>query len=550
MTDLSAWIVDNDWVKGTYLCGFLSTGTPATSADALAGQHGIRLWSHRQSVVPERFQKPKTTLIHKAGIPYLVTRTDFMNKMDASRLAAVKTLISEENAVYLQSCYDKFFAKAAPSANRTIDMLFRSHKAALSWESTDGVSETNLRLVVNPSALINKDLSGFGTSKTHAAHLVRQVIEKDIFQRRFALLRARFAAKCPGVPPPLITGTKMDLVAFHLFVRSCPGPISDLAAVDDSLTGAFIGLGDLGVAARILEEVSHSSATEEERRSFGVTPETDAAALQDIKNTIAGIEQNIQDVRADVAVLQVNAIPEEDRLFPSAFLHEQNFQTPEGVSFGAVCKALGSLVTKAISKDNLRDTIAKEPTEYGFRNVYRRSIHEKYFQSSFEAFPDAIQELLEQSVSFGQELLGQSGPTSFGSSPGADFDAFLLRMSSEDRDFYFKDVGDTALADATTELQRTEILSKRITAARFVYIAHRRALDGGLVTKTPLQVFMDSMTAYLQRREEKHAKAVAKAATRSAAKAKTRAAKKAAPKAAFLQTPDNLWSRSRSRSPR
>lgn len=262
------------------------------------------------------------------------------------------------------------------------------------------------------------------------------------------------------------------------------------------------------------------------------------------------VRSGVEDVRADVAVLQVNAIPEEDRLFPSAFLREQNFQTPEGVSFGAVCKALGSLVTKAISKDNLRDTIAKEPTEYGFRNVYRRSIHEKYFQSSFEDLPDAI-----------QELLAQSGPTSFGLSPGADFDAFLLRMSSEERDFYFKDVGDTALADATTELQRTEILSKRITAARFIYIAHRRALDGALVTKTPLQVFMDSMTTYLQRRKEKHAKAVAKAAARSAAKTKAktkaRAATKSAPKTASSQTcsfTDSSWavqpSRSRSRSPR
>jgi hypothetical protein len=121
-------------------------------------------------------------------------------------------------------------------------------------------------------------------------------LESSTFQRRWGALCAllqqrRKQSNCDYCPPPMVNGTKMDLVAFHLFIRCCGGPISNITIAQDTLRAAFIGLGDLREASKVLEEISRSEASAEEQMSFGIDAKSQADALIAIRKALVDQQQ-------------------------------------------------------------------------------------------------------------------------------------------------------------------------------------------------------------------------------------------------------------------
>jgi hypothetical protein len=100
-------------------------------------------------------------------------------------------------------------------------------------------------------------------------------MESLSFKRRLEFIRRNLEH---GIDV-IIEGTSMDIIAFHILLRSCDGPIADVTIATDALRGAFVGLGDMREISRLITETIASKTSAEEQISFGITPETQCDAI-------------------------------------------------------------------------------------------------------------------------------------------------------------------------------------------------------------------------------------------------------------------------------
>lgn len=509
--DLSAMVVDGGKIKAPQLCGYLNTGVLATDSKTLDDQNGPRLWANRKTRVPEE-HKDGMNLILPGAIPYLVARTDFISKMDKDRFDAVSKMITtitgENSSTTVQ--LNEFYYKFQDDGNNAckVSKLFRSEKATMCWHELPGGGN---RLLVDVAKIVAANLEIFNCPKTQAARYVKTVMGSNDFERRWAalciIIQRRKQNSCPL---PVVDGTKMDFMAFHLFIRCCKGPASDFICAEDALRSTFIGLGDLREASKILAEIISNSqvATTEEQASYGIDEKTQADAVAGLRIQVAGIKEELSEVKTKVEsmneemdILMTNIIPAPYRLFVCGYVDERFDYKSTELPRERILRVFGGLVTQALGECGMRDTIGTESTSYGQRNVYDIRVHLECFDKCYkEKLPARI---VEELVKF---RVQETRNVNLGNR-----DFFNQAVDQENRDELFKDITDTKLADAGSDpIERERVFYDRSNSMWFIF---KKELDiatkaGGEddVTVNRTNVFESCKKIYTQRRMDNKTK--------------------------------------------
>jgi hypothetical protein len=527
--DLSALVVDGGKIKAPYLCGYLNTGILATDSKTLDVQSGPRLWANRKTRVPEDY-KDGMNLILPGAVPYLVARTDFISKMDKARFNAVSKMITAmtaENAavvVQLKEFYYKFYGDDDSCNNCKVSKLFRSEKATMFWHE---FPEGN-RLLVDVAKIVAANLEMFNCPKTQAARYVKTVMGSNDFERRWGalciILQRRKQNSCPL---PVVEGTKMDFMAFHLFIRCCKGPASDFICAEDALRSTFIGLGDLREASKILAEIiSNSQATStEEQASYGIDEKTQADAVAGLRIQVEGIKEELSEVKTKVGVmneemdiLMTNIIPAPNRIYVCGYMDKHFAYESTTLPRLDVLRLFGGLVSKLLGEKGLRETIGKEETttasfasgQWKQRNVYDDRIHLEAFGECFKTLPLHLPGELakfrrEEEYRFKRSVR----------------DLYNEALTDVNKDELFKDVGDTKLKDAGEDREKRErIFIDREQGLWFIFkkeyeVLQRSSSDGGFAEAA----FKSAAALYTKRRMDKKNKEDEKKKRKAEAKA-------------------------------
>jgi hypothetical protein len=527
--DLSCLIVDGK-IKASYLCGYLNTGVLAINSKIVEKQSGGRLWSNRKVHVPEKY-KEGINFILPEGVVHLMAYTDFMSKMDEARLEALSKICPVEG---LKELYEKFQGDISDGCK--MSKLFKCEKAALSWHMEEEGECCCSRLLVDAAMVVAANLILFECSFTHASRFVKTVLESSIFECRWGALCAtlqqrRKQSNCDYCPPPIMNGTKMDLMAFHLFVRCCSGPVSDLTTAQGGLRAAFVGLGDLREASKVLEEISRSEASPKEQASYGIDAETQADALVALRAQVASIAEEFVEVKTDVDILKTNIIPAPNRIYVCGYIDTHfDYSSTELPRLRVLC-LFGGLVSRLLGEKGLRETIGSEETSgpWKKRNVYDDRVH-------LESFHECLATL---SAHCATELEKLGEETCFHRSHRNLYDSALGEV---DKDELFKDMTDTKLADAGDDRdERERVFIEREKGLWYIFkteLEVKERASGGTAATEDLagEAFEKAVALYTQRRldkknketekkKQKAAKAVAKAVAKaSAVAAKTAAA--------------------------
>ncbi len=561
--DLSVFIA-NGRILAPYLCGYLNTGILATTSKILDSQNGSRTWNDRKIHVPDEY-KCDTNLILPAGIPHLVAYTDFISRMDEARLEAVCKICPEEKEK-LKEFYAKFQASFDGGCCH-VSKLFKSDKSALSWQMIPEYG-CGTRLMVDAAKIVSANLELFGCShKKNATRHVKMVLTSKELERRWGALGLALERRKQNCPPPkIVDGTKLDFLGFHLFLRCCKGPASDLTTVEDAVRGAFIGLGDLREASKILEEISKSEATTEEQASYGVDGKTQADSLEALRAQVASIVEDFSEVKTKVETmdttvetmgtvvetigttvdtmgttvetmgttvetmgtavetLRTNIIPSPNRIYVCGYMDKHFAYESTALPRLEVLRLFGGLVSKLLGDKGLRETIGKEETttasgQWKQRNVYDDRIHLEAFGECFKTLPLHLPGELakfrrEEEYRFKRSVR----------------DLYNEMLTGVNKDELFKDVGDTKLRDAGEDREKRErVFIDREQSLWFTFrkeyeVLQRSSSDGGSAAAA---AFKSAVALYTKRRMEKKNKEDEKKKRKEEAKASAQPKKRA-----------------------
>ena len=515
-TDLSGLLTDAK-IKAAYLCGFLNTGILAANSRAVDAQGGIRLWNSRKCHVPDEHKGENNTVSTEGVVP-LIGYTDFINNMDEHRLHSVCDLLSTEQQLTLQEFYNKM-KPTIDDMNSDVSKLFKSQKAALSWQQIDGNRQQ--RLVVDAANIVNSNLALFDCTEGNASRYVKTVLKSEAFIRRYVHLVATLQKDHKDCPAPIIESTKMDLIAFHLFVRCCKGPASDLALTKDALRGAFIGLGDVREAVKVLEEISKSDASKEEQSSYGIDEKTQQEALETLRKQVDSIEEQMCEVQMaveglddDLEFLKTQIIPAPHRLYIGAYVDKHFDYSTTKLPRDEVLKAFGSLVTQAINEKGMRATLGHD----GQRNIYDDRIH-------LDFFDDCLANKFENKLA--EELVRFEAAAARERNAHARI-FFEKAVDREDEAELFKDMTDSKLSDAGDDpVERARVLHDRRRSFCFVFKRELSVRDKASCGYTLEEVYQQAKKTYIQQRLDKKEKEEQKKRRREEKNAAAAAKKKA-----------------------
>jgi hypothetical protein len=290
-------------------------------------------------------------------------------------------------------------------------------------------------------------------------------------------------------------GLEMDILAFHLFLRCAKGPATDLAVVADCLRDGFIGLGSMRELAQMMEEAVASTAPDPE--AYGITQESQSeglAALYELIATMEGrLEERLNQFQGEfedqIAALQERSIPDENRIYPSAFVSE--FYTGKTPVPNRVSMIFGGLICTELGRLGLRSTVGREETATGPRNVYGPT-HLAAFEAALLLLEAA---LIEDSLGTTGTPIGTGRASRLG-------DYFFYKMSHVNRAELFRDISDQKLQLAVGEGAKETILRDRQDQLRFTFynVARKLCADQNLDNHGPLpRDFLDTAFAEASR---------------------------------------------------
>jgi hypothetical protein len=308
MSEMPAFLTASNKLHGPSLVGAVQHGVlAATWRELSRAQNAERMWLDCKPSDVEGMELDPLRLVE-----FLVfSKQGFLWRLQPQIKKLLKEVLESLGLPDEVASLEEWMLRSAviPRADvPTTASLFRGDISNLSWEKCGaGMSH----LVADFPKIVDRNLVLFACgSAKNAARYVRGILTGPSFKRRYERLLELCAERPSPIKPFLLVEPgrcRGDALVFSIFLRCCSGAAADVAVAKDALQDALIGLGDYGTVSDLLAEAMASTATEEERSSFGLGASSQKEALDRLAAQVASAIERVEDVIIEAKVAKETA---------------------------------------------------------------------------------------------------------------------------------------------------------------------------------------------------------------------------------------------------